>query len=260
MTALTRQMQNATHKLSDQTVKCRVALVVSVKVLFPLLMIVPSAMISAVDAPGMELLGTIMVLLCILTFAFHGFLVGNKAEAYANKRAREKELEAHRKMRELGLKGRPYPVYFWEIEPRKGWNDPHNDIAVSVRKLTPVEPYRGARRGYLLSPVEGETVQVVEDQDGDGVAELSSARVVTQYLSSGHPEDPELAGMMLPEDEDTLTRVQNWVSQLNQQAKAEYLGERKRLKASQSELPPELNPRERKITQLKTVQQRALKQ
>lgn len=153
--------------------------------------------------------------------------------------------------------GWPYPLYFWELEEARLSGSPRaqrGDIAVKVKRVqrTP-NSYGAFIHGYSIASAHGQTVAVIEDRDGDEQPELSSTTVTTQYLKPD-PDDLELAGMLTPEDEETLTRVQTWVNQLNASAKSEYQQSRR----GQKSLPASGSPLDRRLAQAEQIQRKAL--
>ena len=262
MNALDTKVKND-YQLSSWMVGNRVALVLAGKILAPLLAMLLIVLCSVQEWAGMESeLGSALFMFFFVTFWVNLAIQLERGDRRVKDRKKDREVHAHRRMRELGLKGRPWPIYFWEAEPR--YATPalgQEDIAVRIHKLTRADSYGSPIRGYLLSEVESTLVSVVEDKDGDQLPKLSSVTVGSQYISSCDPEDPELDGMISPENVATLTRAQTWVNQLNADSEAEYRLERKRRKAGPApelQEAPEPTPLEIKLARLETVQQRTL--
>ena len=234
MTALDKKVKNE-YKISSWIVGNRMAFAIIVKMFVPFAIVVSSVAIDAYNLYGMGSIGPPMFLLSLIGFFFNASHQLRRGELYEKRRDRRAEMLTHRRMRELGLKGRPWPTYFWEVGPRAHPSYPSaDDIAVRIRKLTRVESFGSPIQGYLLSEVEGKLVNVVEDKEGDQLPELHSVRVGTQYISSCDPDDPDLDGVMNCKDRETLARAQTWVNQLNADSEAEYRLERKQSKAAPS--------------------------
>ena len=254
MNALTQTVKNLPEQTSRAVVHSRFAISIWSKILLPFLLIIASAMMSNDPNPlGWIGTGLIFLFLILTLVAFRrAWVHGDEVEDKDTGRRREQELKAHAKMRELGLKGRPYPVYFWEARPSAGRYREEDCILIEIKKLERADSYGSFIPGYLLKDATGETVAEVEESPEGETTGLKSTRVCSQRISV-QSEDPEEAGLLSEEDERILSRTQAWVNSLNQQAKSEYKCRQK----GQVALPPAPTPLDHKFQQVLQVQRRA---
>ena len=258
MTALTRQMTKIPEKTREEMVRSRVAISGVSKPALCALAIWPAAELSTASIPFLGWTGTLMIVLFSLMVILTLIQWAITGAESSDERKNEQEVKAQRKMRELGLKGRPYPVYFWDAvkEPR----DRHRShlgsrICVRVHKVTRTESYSSFIPGYQIKPARGETVAEVVDSEEGKEFSLKSTTIADQYLADERDpsRDPEMDGVLSEEDEQTLTRVQAWVNSLNAQAKSEYESGLK----GQLALPPAPEPVDHKLHQVRQIQRRA---
>lgn len=149
-------------------------------------------------------------------------------------------LNNHAKMRELGLTGQPGSSYFWEgrLVDRQG-----SKLLLDVRQFVPLPGQYWVRR-YKTVSARGETVrELAEGPDGP---EVRTIKVFTPYLEVEGLSESDLDAGLTREDQQTLARVEAWVTQLNQR---ELTGEDLRLRAA----PPALPLGERKLAQVHEI-------
>ena len=246
------------RKVKETAVKNRVEIALIPKVGAPFLVVALLILIGSMNLYGMRTVCMVLMVISLLASYLFGVRQIREAAFQDQLRDREGELEAYRKMRELGVKGRPWELYFWESQAMEDCQDQREDIAVCVRKFTRAPSHGSPIRGYLLSDAECETVIVAEEAEAGMEPELRPVAVRVQYLSSREPEAPGRDGMMSGKDIETLTQIQTWVNQLNQQSEAEYRIEQREAKEKALPLPPP-SPLEQKMARLKAVQQHSLK-
>lgn len=254
MHVLTPKMRARKEEMTKWMLEWRLAIASTLKLLLGFSsMYAVGSLIDNTPASPLETGGILTLLLTGGLTLRQGVKAWRRGEESLLYRSSSQELEARERMRELGLKGRPYPVYFWELtpsdEPDKG------DVKLTVMRLErdPTD-YGWCLPGYSVCDASGTSITVVEDTDGDNEPEITSLPVTPQYLRPD-PDDPEMEGLVNLEDQETLARVQSWVNQLNADAQAEYKRQQKGLPALQA--LADASPAEQRLSQLRQIQRKA---